>query len=613
MFKCKFSQSLFNGSFSLEVQYNGVWLGQSEWQSRGLTLTVEENENSDDLQSCRIRLTAGNEMFRLGGIRLVSNPGNGQIPGEDIRLYLEGWDMATPCGMRKYGDTDFIMSKEYLPFAVAEPADYVRETPNRFRAEYAVGIQNTNGSRTALIGFVTTADQYGRFQLELRKDGLKLAVIAGFDDRQVDPGETVITEEIAFFTNGDMNTLLDRYADLWAKRMNARKKLPLPIGWCSWYYYFNNVTEKDVLENIDFLDQHREYPLEYIQLDDGYQPACGDWLGYCEKFPHGLRYWAEEAGKKGFKPALWLAPFQVEKRSELFRAHPEWCIPDREGNVIFPTDWRGEPLAILDGTHPGVQEHFRKLFAELRQMGFVYVKLDFMAYSSSVRNGVLHDRKATRAQAFRRGLSAIREGFGDDGFILGCTAPFGPCAGLVDGERIATDITPYWYREHFGRNEEAPTVPNVCRNGIQHAYMHRKLWYNDPDTHIARIDNNELTEEEVKLWTAALRINSGMLLLSDRFSTLTPERLAYSKMLLDDPDAFAAVPLDRMERTIPAVWKGVRRDGKGSVYGVFNLTNGPLSIPCPWGEAKGREIFSGKPADYPEELPPHTVFAVELP
>ena len=156
-------------------------------------------------------------------------------------------------------------------------------------------------------------------------------------------------------------------------------------------------------------------------------------------------------------------------------------------------------------------------------------------------------------------------------------------------------------------------MPNVCRNGILHAYMHHNLWFNDPDTHIARIDNNELTEEEVKLWTAALRINGGMLLLSDRFSTLTPERLAYSKMLLDDPDAFKAVPLDRMERTIPAIWQGIRRDGKGTIYGILNLTDKPLSLPCPWGEENGRELFSGKPAVYPEELPPHHVFAAELP
>lgn len=613
MFTCNFSQSLFNRNFSVEVQYNGVWLDQAACESKGLKFTLENLENSADLQSCRIHLTAGDETFSLGGIRLVSSPAQNQLSGKELRLYLEGWDMATPCGMRKYGDTDFILSKEYMPFAVAEPAEYAFDTPNHFRAEYAFGIQDNSGTQTVLIGFVTTADQYGRFQAELKEEGLLLNVIAGFDDRLLEPGDKVVTEEIAFFTGGDMNTLLDRYADLWGKRMDARKNLPLPIGWCSWYYYFDKVTEKDVLENIDFLDQHREYPLEYIQLDDGYQPACGDWLDYCEKFPHGLSYWANVAKEKGFKPALWLAPFQVEKKSELFKAHPDWCIHDKEGNVVFPASWRGEPLAILDGTHPEVQEYFRKLFSELRKMGFVYVKLDFMAYSSSVRNGVLYDRKATRAQAFRRGLAAIREGFGEDGFILGCTAPFGPCVGLVDGERIATDITPVWYRECYGKNEEAPTVPNVCRNGIQHAYMHRKLWYNDPDTHIARTDSNELTENEVQLWTAALRINSGMLLLSDRFSTLIPERLAYSKMLLDDPDAFKAIPLDRMERTIPAVWQGIRRDGKGTICGVFNLTDEPLAIPCPWGDEAGREIFSGKAEPYPEELPPHTAFVVELP
>ncbi|MDR0932734.1 MAG: alpha-galactosidase [Victivallales bacterium] len=612
-FKTDLPGVLFNGTFSLELQCNGEWIDAASCQLRGLLFRIEEKEKTTSFQSLRILVThRGEEAFRLGGIRLVSNPVPGKnVSGRDLKLYLEGWSMPSPCGMRRYGDRDFQYNPEYLKCVVAEPAEYDGERENHFRAEHLIGVQNAVSGDVALIAFLTTADQYGRFQAELSDEGLRLAVIAGFDDRLLETGDIVSTEEIGFFIGNEMNSLLKRAAELWGERMKARTCAKLPIGWCSWYYYFADVTEDDMLENLEFLATHREYPLEYIQLDDGYQPACGDWLKFCEKFPHGLGYWAGEAIKKGFKPALWLAPFLVEKKSELFRKHPEWCIHDRNGNVVFPCNWRGDsPAAVLDGTCPEVQQYFRELFAQLRSMGFSYVKLDFMVYSSIIRDGVLHDPKATRAQAFRRGLAAIREGFGDDGFILGCTAPFGPCVGLVDGERIATDITPYWGKEHYS---EAPTVPNVCRNGIQHAYMHRRLFLNDPDTHIARIDNNELTEEEVGLWTAALKINGGMLLLSDRFESLTPERLKYSELLLREPDAYEAEPLDRMERTFPALWHGVSRKDHSDIFGVFNFENEPQELPCPWKPVDyARDIFSDEEVKFPEKIAPHSCIAVTV-
>src|SRR4030095_8226335 len=50
-----------------------------------------------------------------------------------------------------------------------------------------------------------------------------------------------------------------------------------PSGWCSWYCFGPKVTAKQVLDNLDVIA--RDIPgLRYIQIDDGYQPAMGDWL-----------------------------------------------------------------------------------------------------------------------------------------------------------------------------------------------------------------------------------------------------------------------------------------------------------------------------------------------
>lgn len=276
-----------------------------------------------------------------------------------------------------------------------------------------------------------------------------------------------------------------------------------------------------------------------------------------------------EVRKAGFKPALCLAPFLVEEKSAFFREHPDWLVRTRTGEIDLSFTWReNSRVAVLDGTNPEVQSYLTELFRNLRQSGIEYVKLDFLVHGAIP--GRRYDRKATRCEALRHGMEAIRRGFGD-GFILGCTAPLGCMVGLVDGMRIVPDITPGWTAGE--RFDEAPSLPNVCRNGINRVYMHHRLWLNDPDTHIARSDNNLMTENEVILWSCALKLLGGMLLLSDRFETLIPERAALCRWLLEERDEYAVRPLDSFTSPIPSVWRAVsRRDGK-TLLAFFNFSD----------------------------------------
>ncbi len=566
-----------------EIQIEGKWLNAAACASRGLRLTENIHAATSHLERrLRVENNSG-AVFRLGGFRWHRQGHHNEffdMPAEQLRLYLEGWTMASPCGTKRFGDRDFDFDPGYIAYAVCEPQDHNDTIPNHFRAEYMVAIHNAASGQSLLTGFITSADQFGRFVVKLDENGVaEYSAVSGGDGREVDPGEAVDSETLAIIPGDDGNVLFRRFAELWGERMQARKHFPPPVGWCSWYYYFDKVSEADVFENVRFLAAHREqYPLQYIQVDDGYQTALGDWLSCNEKFPHGLEALAAGIREAGFRPALWLGPFMVEENSELLKQHPEWMIHDHAGQVMLPFNWReGHRVAVLDGTHPEVQSFFRDLFAKLRKMGFEYVKLDFMMLASSVRDGVLYDRKATRAQALRRGLAAIRDGFGDDGFILGCTVPLGPVVGLVDGERISTDITPYWTPDRKWYSE-APTVPNVCRNVINHAYMNHRLWINDPDTIIVRDDNTKLTQNEVELWADAVRLVGGMLLLSDRLETLTPERAELLRPLLAEPDAGECHAVDLWENTIPQQWLSINRKTGEKLLGVFNFSDGKESI-----------------------------------
>lgn len=499
------------------------------------------------------------------------------IAGSRLRIFRDGWTMASPAASVRLGESDFKMNPDYKPFASSAPGEYCDSEPNRFSGEYVAVLNDALSGMSTLVGFITSANQVTRIAVAIDNTGISsLEAIAYCDGLELAPGDEVYSEELVIMAGADGYGLLEEFASLWGKAMKALTWSHVPTGWCSWYYYFDKITELDMLENVAWLKEHNEeFPLEYIQMDDGYQSALGDWL-VCDKvkFPNGLHFLANEIKVAGFKPGLWLAPFMVEEGSTLFQAHPDWMIKNRSGETVWVTTWRGARVAALDCTVPAATDWLTETFSALVDMGFDYVKLDFLMYACGAiaLGGVYADRKATRVQALRKGLQAIRKGMGNR-FILGCTSPLGPEVGLVNGARIGTDITPYWQDGEGKPYKEAPCVPNVCRNIINRSYMHGRLWINDPDTHIARIDNNKLTEDEVILWTSALWLVGGMLLLSDRFCTLTPERAKLSKLLLREVGHFeAARPLDIFEREYPAVWlaKSTSQPGEFTV-GVFNF------------------------------------------
>lgn len=576
----------------LSVEIDGVWREPDHWQvdARGngcaklgaVELRLCARPATEDRPYHWLRgkvMNKGSAAVRLGAFKFcLRSAGNDllSLPASRLRVYCEGWQVTTAAGTLRHGEADFAANPDYLPLAVSCPEAYHSDVPNRFSAEYVAVLNDSQTGASLLLGFISSADQFTRIAIDLNDQGsatpgvVTLEAYSYGDNILIDPGEAVDSEEFVVMSGTDGYGLLEQYAEMWGRRMKALTWPHTPAGWCSWYYYFNKITEADVLENLHALAGQKDpLPLEYIQMDDGYQAALGDWLDCAPSFPHGLAWLVRQIQTSGYKPGLWLAPFLVEEGSKLFAAHADWMIRDAHGQVVWALQWRGSRVAVLDCTRPEVLNWLRELFRTLAGMGVAYVKLDFMMYECAVRGGVYHDRKATRAQALRRGLQAIRDGMGDR-FILGCTTPLGPAVGLVNGERIGTDITPYWDRDERPITKEAPYVPNVCRNIINRRYMHQRLWLNDPDAHIARDENNKLSHDEVILWTSALWLAGGMTLLSDRFSTLSPERAKLSRLLLEKLDRFETRPVDFFESEYPSIWFG-RDNGNKSAGGEFVL------------------------------------------
>jgi alpha-galactosidase len=364
----------------------------------------------------------------------------------------------------------------------------------------------------------------------LRREGKRVrAELEQRFDCALDPGATLELEPVRVALGADASALLESHATAHGRAAGARASAPFQSGWCSWYHFFHDVTEDAFLRNLDALvAASDEIPIDLVQLDDGYQRAIGDWLETNEKFPSGLARIAEAVHAAGFTPGLWTAPFCVVPESRIYETNRDWLLGDPDGNGelrgLHHAMWTKEGwVFVLDTTQPAVLAHLERVFRTLTEMGFPYHKIDFL-YAESLR-AVAHDPRVSRAARLRRGLAAIRAGIGDESFLLGCGCPLGPAVGLVDGMRIGPDTAPYWKVLGPGIAGLESTLPagrNALRNTWSRAWMHRRLWLNDPDCLMARAKQSSLTRDEVRALAASIAVTGGMTIFSDDVPALGP-------------------------------------------------------------------------------------------
>src|SRR5205085_5382067 len=119
----------------------------------------------------------------------------------------------------------------------------------------------------------------------------------------IPPGQTWDLEEFTYASGPDRNALLAKLASRITQN-HPPLRAPEPTGWCSWYCFGSHVTAAQVLANLEVIA--KDIPsLKYIQLDDGYQPAMGDWLETGPAFGGGVQDVLHQIKAKGFEPAIW--------------------------------------------------------------------------------------------------------------------------------------------------------------------------------------------------------------------------------------------------------------------------------------------------------------------
>lgn len=317
-----------------------------------------------------------------------------------------------------------------------------------------------------------------------------------------------------------------------------------PKGWATWYDYFAKVTEQDVLANLAVMvEKYAEKGFGVLQLDDGYMEFWGDWQKTKEEFPSGLAVLASTIEAEGIVPGIWIAPLLVDKKSSIALEHPDWILRVNGGEPVKAGDAFVKKKLILDITHPDVRDWLAGQISDLVEMGYRYLKLDFLFVGAVEATRILPD--VTSMEAYRMACEVIGKAAGSDVYLLASGQPTLPSAGRFHAARTSSDIC--------GSPIDKPTwrmVRNISRYNAARFYQEGAFYANDPDQLLIR---DPLPDGLVEMTIAANILLGSNLWLGDSLVQLTRER---ENILLSDfyqnleQLAGPTLPLDLFDRPV---------------------------------------------------------------
>jgi alpha-galactosidase len=560
----------------------------------------------------------------LSGLMRTKPVGYGAVrphpePG-DLGFFSNGWQSWSHSGA--YSAQDVYQASRLGFFAA--PMWYARgkapaRLPGLFNSDM-FGVIGDRAHRTGiLIGFLSQRQHFGSLETYIA-DPLYPAVRlwADGDGARLDPGEEMSTDlatiQLVMLDEADP---LAPYVEAVGREHHLPTSLetqPSPVGWCSWYQYFQGIDQDILRANLEFANQSlsaRQFPgasipLEIFQIDDGFESQVGDWYDFTPGFPHGVAPLAGEILQADLTPGLWLAPFITQGRSKLAGNHPEWLLRNRLGAPVRAGFVWNNFNKALDLTHPAVLNWVRELVqTAVQEWGFSFLKLDFL-YAGALR-GRLRQRTLTRAQALRKGLACLREAAGPHTRLLGCGVPLGSAIGIFDVMRVGADVAPTWEprfmppQRLFRPEPNMPSARNAIQNTLTRAFTHGRWWINDPDCLLLRPDS-ELTLAEIQSLAAAIALTGGALTLSDDLSALPPDRLRIAAQLLPLVGKRPQV-LDWFDMPTPSLLRlDLENDtGKWVLLAVFNWEGQSRDRRVPFSQAGlnpgdyfARDFWSGE-------------------
>lgn len=230
---------------------------------------------------------------------------------------------------------------------------------------------------------------------------------------KLDSGEAFQTPEtVMVYSDAGLDGMSQSFHELYRERLargrfrNAERPV-LVNNWEATYFAFN----ADKIEQI--AQAGKKLGIELFVLDDGWfghrdsdNSSLGDWFVDKSKLPAGLEDLASRVTGLDMQFGLWFEPEMVSPDSELYKAHPDWClhVPDRRRT-------EGRQQLVLDFSRQDVRDEIVRMLSDvLGSAPISYVKWDMNRNMTEVGSALLPaDRQRETAHRYMLGLYDVMD------------------------------------------------------------------------------------------------------------------------------------------------------------------------------------------------------------
>lgn len=215
----------------------------------------------------------------------------------------------------------------------------------------------------------------------------------------VEPGDEFQSPEVVMvYSDSGMGKMSRTFHDLYNNNLIRgewkNKKRPLLINsWEGSGFDFDQETL------VRYAKEAKKLGIELLVMDDGWfghrdsdNSSLGDWFVNESKLKGGLTKLIERVNAEGVQFGIWYEPEMISEDSELYKAHPDWCV-HVEGREQSPA----RQQYVIDMTRQDVRDCiFNQMYVVLSKNNIAYLKWDYnraITESASVMLDARHSKE----------------------------------------------------------------------------------------------------------------------------------------------------------------------------------------------------------------------------
>lgn len=338
-----------DGSSLLDLRYVSHVITPGKPKLPGLPATYVETPDEAqtleltlvDAESCvevRLSYTVFRDSSALARSLRVINGGNTQVQLErvlslSLDLKLAGWDVINLSGSWSRERTLHRQNLRSGSFSIESTRGASSHQQSPF-----LGLVRPDTGEDFGPAYGFSFVYSGNFLAQIDVDQFDVSrVLMGINPFDfswlLEPGaEFQAPEVVCVYSASGLGALSREFHDLYRSRLargkyRDRERPTLVNNWEATYFDF----DADKIEAIAKVGA--EAGIELFVLDDGWfgkrdadNSSLGDWVVDERKLPRGLKDLAERINRMGMMFGLWFEPEMISPNSELYRAHPDWCL-----------------------------------------------------------------------------------------------------------------------------------------------------------------------------------------------------------------------------------------------------------------------------------------------